>query len=274
MQVVLPIDKAFDGEVIYHRANQLPLVNAQTHSHSELEMNLIMRGKGTYVVQGRRYAVGVHSCLWLFADQEHMLIEQSHDFEMWICLFREQVLEEHRPHLNNAILNADKHDGIFQRLLGGEDAQLIDSLCRRITIDDDSYRFNQGIHWLLLETWRLFQESELLVDLPHLPACVEQAVLLLQRDDYELPVLARKVGVSDSWLSRSMHKHVGMTFSDFRNRQRIERFFKLYGNGKRENMTSCAYAAGFNSYAQFYKVMKHICGRTPRQISREIKEKS
>ncbi len=274
MQVILPIDQCYDGEVMLHRANQIPLVNAQTHRHAELEMNLVLRGQGTYLVQGRRCTIGIHSCMWLFDDQEHMLIEQSADFEMWIALFRPHIVDTHKQYFNNNVLNSTNHDGIFQRLMGGEDSRIIEGLCERLQDDSDVYRFNQGLHWLLIEAWQLFQNSALVTDLPHVPESVEQAVHLLQRDDYDLPELARAVGVSESWLSRSMHKHLGMTFSDFRNRQRIERFFQIYGRGARKNMTHCAFEAGFNSYAQFYKVFKHICGRTPRQVAREMKQRS
>ena len=107
--------------------------------------------------------------------------------------------------------------------------------------------------------------------MPQVPECIEDAVRLLQQDDYDLPNLAEACGVSPSWLSRSFAKHIGMSVSAFLNRQRMERFFKIYGNGKRENMTKCAFAAGFNSYAQFYKICKFVCGKTPRAIARECK---
>lgn len=275
MQVKLPIPEAFAGEVIYHRANQIPLVNNHTHRHAELELNLVCRGRGTCLVEGRRSAMGVNSCLWLFDDQEHMLIEQSPDFEMWICLFRPGLVDAHREYINDPVLNDQHHDGIFLRLLGGEEAALIESLCQRLLQGaTDAYRFNQGLNWLFLECWQLFESSAVISDLPHVPQTVEHAVQLLQRDDYDLGELAAAVGVSDSWLSRSMHRHLGLTFSEFRNRQRIERFFQIYGRGQRKNMTQSAFEAGFNSYAQFYKVFRHICGRTPRQIARELRQQS
>lgn len=271
MQVILPIDKRFKGEVILHQAHEISLVNPQTHRHVELELNIILSGSGTCLIEGRRCILEKHSCLWLFPDQEHMLIEQSHDFSMWICLFKPEIITKHKDYINNPVLHADKHDGIFHRNLKKNDLQMLNQLCHRMSDREDSYRFNQGIDWLFLETWQLFEASVLQTDFPHVPESVEQAVKHLQDEDYSLPQLAELCHVSPSWLSRNFKKHLGMSISAFRNQQRIERFLQIYGSGHRLNMTEAAFAAGFNSYAQFYKVCCEICGKTPREIARSRK---
>ena len=271
MQVILPIDKRFKGQVILHHAHEISLVNPQTHRHVELELNIILGGTGTCLIEGRRCTLEKSSCLWLFPDQEHMLIEQSPDFSMWICLFKPEIIAKHKSYIQNGVLDAEKHEGIFNRNLNRHDLQMLHQLCQRMSDGEDSYRFNQGIDWLFLETWKLFEESTLQTDLPHVPESIEQAVKLLQEADYSLPELAERCHVSSAWLSRSFKKHLGMNMSAFRNQQRIERFLHIYGTGHRFNMTEAAFAAGFNSYAQFYKVCCDICGKTPREIARSRK---
>jgi transcriptional regulator GlxA family with amidase domain len=54
----------------------------------------------------------------------------------------------------------------------------------------------------------------------------------------------------------------------YRNQSRIERFFELYGEGNRRNLTQSAYAAGFGSYAQFHRVFKEALGYSPGELKR------
>ena len=63
------------------------------HSHAELEFNLVLRGRAAYVVDDARYDLGRGSSIWLFPAQQHLLINQSPDFEMWIAVFRRNVAE-------------------------------------------------------------------------------------------------------------------------------------------------------------------------------------
>jgi AraC-like DNA-binding protein len=56
---------------------------------------------------------------------------------------------------------------------------------------------------------------------------------------------------------------VGLSISRFRNQQRLQRFVRLYGNGRRTTALAAAHQAGFGSYAQFYRVVRQETGRNP-----------
>jgi uncharacterized cupin superfamily protein len=64
------------------------------HSHAELEFNLVLQGRAAYVVDDARYDLGRGSSIWLFPGQQHLLINQSPDFEMWIAVFRRHLVEQ------------------------------------------------------------------------------------------------------------------------------------------------------------------------------------
>jgi AraC-like DNA-binding protein len=49
----------------------------------------------------------------------------------------------------------------------------------------------------------------------------------------------------------------------FRNQQRLQRFLRLYGTGRRTTALAAALEAGFGSYAQFYRVFRQQAGRSP-----------
>src|SRR5690606_32803588 len=89
---------------------------------------------------------------------------------------------------------------------------------------------------------------------------------ILQRDSdsINLVQLARRTGLSPSRLSRLFKQQTGVTIVDFRNRQRLAKFLRLYGKGQRHTMLNAALAAGFGSYPQFHRVFKRNLGCSPR----------
>ena len=48
----------------------------------EVELNLVTRGRGVYLVKRNKVALTRHSMLWLFPDQPHALVDTSEDFEV------------------------------------------------------------------------------------------------------------------------------------------------------------------------------------------------
>ena len=59
-----------------------------------------------------------------------------------------------------------------------------------------------------------------------------------------------------------------MTLVDFRNRQRLQRFLRLYGRGRRVSILDAALEAGFGSYPQFHRVFKDQMGCGPAEYWR------
>jgi transcriptional regulator GlxA family with amidase domain len=105
---------------------------------------------------------------------------------------------------------------------------------------------------------------------------VEIAARLIQHETEPLRVdeLAHRAGLSACHLSRLFHAQTGVTLIDFRNRQRLERFLHLYGQGRRMNMLEAATHAGFGSYAQFHRVFKRLMGYAPAEYRRNQHAKS
>ena len=63
------------------------------HHHAELEFNLVTQGSGLYLLEQRKYEIRRGDLLWLFPAQEHVLVEQSPDFEMWIGVLKPKAVE-------------------------------------------------------------------------------------------------------------------------------------------------------------------------------------
>jgi AraC-like DNA-binding protein len=76
--------------------------------------------------------------------------------------------------------------------------------------------------------------------------------------------LAKELGISPGHLARSFKSEMGSSLVEYRNRQRIERFFATVDRGG-SNIQEAADEAGFGSYAQFHRVFRKLIGTTPRE---------
>ena len=76
---------------------------------------------------------------------------------------------------------------------------------------------------------------------------VDTVARLLQADPDagDLADLARRVGLSPSHLSRLFTAQMGLSISRFRNQQRLDRFMRLYGQGRSTTALAAAHEAGF-----------------------------
>jgi hypothetical protein len=74
-----------DGRVGHHVAADGP---PRGHRHAELELNLVVRGSATYLLGDRRYELTPRTLTWLFPGQDHVLVDESADHELWWAVFR------------------------------------------------------------------------------------------------------------------------------------------------------------------------------------------
>ena len=55
-------------------------------------MNLVVTGKASYLFGNRRVPLLASSMIWLFPKQEHVLIDRSRDFSMWVLVFKPSLV--------------------------------------------------------------------------------------------------------------------------------------------------------------------------------------
>jgi AraC-like DNA-binding protein len=243
-----------------------------THSHDELEFNLVIRGSVSYLVDGRRHELQRRSLLWLFPAHEHLLARPSPDAVMWIGVLRRSAMSGLSSRLS-ATLRADVPSGpIHHRLAAGPAHwlhQLATALERMRAPADrpDSDAFSTGLLHLFTAAWEACASAgdEPGSGTPLHPAVAEAIRLLDAGDERPLAVLARVVDLERSVLSRRFRRDTGLTIADYRTRCRLERFSEL-ADGRR-TLLAAALAAGFGSYAQFHRVFTRIHGRTPRDAA-------
>ena len=265
----LPAD--LDGHLWHYRhqgrANAL-------HHHAELEFNLVTQGRGLYLLANRKYQIRRGDLLWLFPAQEHVLIEQSPDFEMWIGVAKPKTVRRIATDGDTKTLRQANPAGEYCRRLSQPALARLETLLAEIAAAHERPGlFNAGLHYALLAAWQQFEHA---ADVPvhDVHPAVEKAARHIrdQNNTLGLNELARHAGLSAARLSRLFKQQTGIALVDFRNRQRVEKFLQLYGTGQRVTMLAAALDAGFGSYPQFHRVFKRVTGSSPGSHRRKLLE--
>jgi AraC-like DNA-binding protein len=245
------------------------------HHHVELELNMVTRGSGTYLLGNRHYRIRRGDLLWLFPAQEHVLFEQTPDFEMWVVVFKRRMIKRaatdakakmllQKTFAKDACRRLKQHDlARFEELFAG----LIEGAAEPGLV-------NAGLAYALLQAWKCFEDAgEVPVREVH-PAVERAARLMLEgTNDGGLDDLAEQVGLSPSRLSRLFKQQTGLSIVEFRNRQRMERFLNQYEDAaERPTLLEAALEAGFGSYPQFHRVFRHVVGRSPAEYQRRRRD--
>lgn len=294
MLVDLKLSKTYEG-LLYLADSTRNLQEIQSHHHSELELNLVVQGTITYVVEGRRFTFLPRTMLWLFARQEHQLVDRSQNAQFYVAVFKPSLIRKAcRTELYGELRKIRRQrDGVLNTLLNAESFALIRNVLDSIMQDSldaevlnreagfgpatefcfehrDPDTLNAGLHYLLLLCWRYQLTGKPLRNEVALHPVVRRALALLSANKSEssLEELAQARGASKSYLSRMFHRQVGVPMSRYRNSLKLSKFVEEYNHPDQKTLTEAVYAAGFGSYAQFYKVFKQAYGCGPRDAMR------
>jgi AraC-like DNA-binding protein len=262
MRQQLQLPAGLDGNLWHYR--QQGRANAM-HHHAELEFNLVTHGRGLYLLANRKYQIRRGDLLWLFPAQEHVLIEQSADFEMWIGVAKPATVRRIATDATAKILRQSNPVGEYCRRLPQPAFVRLEAWLAEIAATHrQPGLFNAGFCHALLAAWNSFEHA---ADVPvhDVHPAVEKAARHIrdQNNTMGLEDLARHAGLSPARLSRLFKQQTGVALVDFRNRQRVEKFLARYGAGQRMTMLEAALEAGFGSYPQFHRVFKRVLGCSP-----------
>ena len=286
----LKLGRSYDGFLFLGESARNP-PKLKSHHHVELELNLVVRGTITYVVGKRRFTFQARTLLWLYPAQEHQLIDRSDDAQYYVAVFKPSLIARSCRTIAYEGLKRDKNaqGGVLNTVLEPQSFDLIrrtmDSLMEGSLDPDllnqeggfgvgsdftyehaDPDGLNAGLHHLLLQCWRSQRTGKVLGNPVALHPAVGRALKLLSESEWEegLGQLAKACGVSEAYLSRTFRRQVGIPLSRYRNSLRLSRFWENYRQPEQKTLAEAVYAAGFGSYAQFYKVFAQAYGRGPR----------
>jgi AraC-like DNA-binding protein len=235
------------------------------HQHIELEFNLITQGSAIYLLDNEKYHVRRGDLIWLYPDQNHVLVHETSDFEMWIGVFRPEALSSLATDPHQQPLLLSQAAGECCRRLTLKQMQNLSTLMEEVYATKDQIaHFNSGLGYAFLTCWQYFENASA-TPIEDVHPAVEKAARKIQDEEEatNLNELARHVGLSSARLSRLFKEQTGVSMVGFRNRIRLGRFFRIYGTGQHLTMLDASLEAGFGSYPQFHRVFKRELGYSP-----------
>ena len=261
------------GSIFEHTAVRFPLGQPCTHSHDELELNVVTAGSASLLVGNRWQLLRRGSLVWLFPGQEHTLMVQESDFAMWVGNWHPKVVARHAAGLGDNRLGSQDPPGSWHRTLDSTSLRRLMDTCRQLSNGQmTGHSLVTGLDWLLCSAWsttgiapagEMDKSSELSPQ-------IARAIFLLQRPGAHdrLSTLAARCGLSPARLSRRFHAEVGRTLSAYRDHVRVQRAIDALHNGA-PTLLDAALTAGFGSYTRFYTVFRRLTGKSPRTLQQD-----
>jgi AraC-like DNA-binding protein len=259
IEEVLPADG-----LLFARRDRVEVMSV-AHRHRGVELNLVVDGTATYLLDRHRYHLGPGALVWLFPGQEHLFVDASPTYADWLCVFDPQVMgldtvsEWIRP------LYAADPPGVFARRLGIDQIGWLDALFRQVASAVHAEVGLAGRRHAILAAWEAFHAAPDAAPASVVHPAVAEAAGLLRDSPVAptIPVLARAVGLSPNHLSRLFARQMGTSITRFRNEHRFRRFLDAYGTGHGTTVLDAALRAGFGSYPQFHRITRSITGMSP-----------
>lgn len=236
------------------------------HYHDELEVNLVLTGKASYLFGNRRVPLQASSMIWLFPSQEHVLIDWSHDFSMWVVVFKPGLVERCSGRGERRILRSADPGDIFCRQIDSRGLDFLNHVYEGALGGNQDLEFiNAALGYALVASWQAFQFSSESISRSDVHPAVAKAARLVSNADAPISLdrLAQAAGLSAARLSRLFKRQTGISLTSFRQRKCLERFLRLYRTGARYTLIEAALLAGFGSYPQFHRVFCRGMGMNP-----------
>jgi AraC-like DNA-binding protein len=267
MKFKLPRKADVDG-AIWRYDSQSP--RYARHHHDELELNLVLSGRAAYLVGDQRVEITPRTLLWLLPRQEHLLIDISDDFDMWVIAFRKRLVTRVCVSDASRVLRAGRSRTVLQRRVVLARAHKLSQVCEAVHAEQDTDSFNAGLGYVLAQAAGHFAASDVLAAQQQVHVAVERAAYLVSREpSLTATELSTRCGLSPARLGRLFQAQLGQSLVTFRNRQRVAHVLDHF-DPDRHTMLQIALDAGFGSYAQFHRVFRQVTGRSPADYKRKL----
>lgn len=243
---------AAGGHVWHH----VPETRRPRHFHSEPELNLVTAGSGSFGVGDLKIAVAAGDLLWWAPGQDHVLLEASPDFDLFVIgltpALSARVLGDRAP---------AAHAGATRVRLGADALAKLRSFCAPpLTNDPNAGQRRIGDLWTEAHRLRLAASDK--------HALTGRALVTLsERPELGRSEVASMVRGCPTEVSRHFHKDVGLTLTEYRTRVRLLRFNHA-ARTRRSNLLLAALEAGFGSYSQCHRAFQETLGCSPRDYLR------
>ncbi|MDR6550093.1 AraC family transcriptional regulator [Paenibacillus qinlingensis] len=255
---------------------------SQWHYHKEIEFIIVQEGILSLRTPNNEYVLKQGDVVLIGSNQLHLSHKPDDDLLVYIVLHVDL-----QPYFDPAMMMYYRHFSEMVRPLEdlnymfSENEQAKQEIGRTI-IDIHTEMMNKikgyeiamsmHIKHLLLTLLR-YDRHELLQSFDYVDATVMEPILAYVEahlhEKIEMEEVSRLAGMSYTYFSKFFKKSVGLSFTDYVNRQRIQKAEKLLIT-KTEIITDIAASVGIENMAHFYELFKRYNGCTPKEYVRKL----
>ena len=237
------------------------------HAHETLEINLVLRGSGQVLLEDRRYPLLPGHLIWLWPGQRHVPSEWSSDMLLWIVEWQPSCMPPFQKARRRDTPSPGQPAHSFCRRLTAAALHRMDGLLSAVAAQSRADAFNRGLHFALFALWDEFRSAPPVNDCAAFHPKLEKTIALLAdpQQNLSLAELAERVHLSPFYLSSLFQKQTGLAIPAYRNRLRLQEFFRRLHAHPEIRILQHALDSGFGSYAQFSRVFIQAIGHSPRK---------
>ncbi len=254
------LQKIKNGRIMVKEKN---IVAYPTHWHEFYEIELIISGSGSYIIDGVERKIEKNMLFFMTPVNFHRVVTDGS--QVITLMFMGEVCDKNMLFRLSSVFEAG---GVS---LSDTDARYLAAVMHELNIasseNDDEYSFHL-LNSILGKICRLTNKHRH----GHLSK-VQTAMLFIQnnfRSDIGLEHIARAAGVTPSYMSSIFLKDCGINFKEYLSGIRYD-YAKKMLEFSDMTVTDICYESGFNDYANFERNFKTRFGMSPREYRKSKK---
>ena len=271
-----------DGTEFFLQATPPASVACAAHVHKAVELLYVKNGSYTVLLDGVEHEIEKGD-LVLFCSNaiHHVFTKNLPENEYYVIkispafFLQFSTQEEGTEYVMRFAINRKENKNIWKR--EELDGTPLLSVLQSLIAEHEGQKYASQvaiklkIMELLVEILRNDSSTDTTVQHNPTAALIYNTMIYVRghyADDMDERELARDLGMSYSYFSRSFRRVTGMTFKQYLNRTRVNQAEKLLCRGN-ASVSEIATKCGYNSISYFINVYKSITGKTPYQSLRQ-----
>ena len=254
------LQKIKNGKIMVKEKN---IVAYPTHWHEFYEIELIISGSGSYIIDGNENPIAKNMLFFMTPVNFHRVV--TDDSQVITLMFMGEVCDKNMLFRLSSVSEAG---GVC---LAERDARYLEAVMHELNVasaeNDDEYSFHL-LNSILGKICRLTDRHER----GHLSK-VQTAMLYIQnnfRSDISLRDIADAAGVTPSYMSSIFLKDCGINFKEYLSSIRYD-YAKKMLEFSDMTVTDICYESGFNDYANFERNFRSRFAVSPREYRKSQK---
>lgn len=241
------------------------------HWHDCCELELVLCGQGTHIINGHRYAIGPGD-LYCFTPADCHTIIADEPIEVLGIMFGEELISDE---IFARVLTMEMTGSDLRVSLGQDCYPIVEQYFSTISREEAKFAdsslaeayIGRLIDCILIELLRAMGETAL----PGVKQSANEAILYLHRHYAEpitLQSLSDHLYLTPSYLSTYFKNSTGRNFKDYLIELRLRHACRLLSNTD-ISVTDVCYGCGFTSYSNFMRTFRTHYQTSPLQFRRE-----